>query len=230
MDRIVTGITVFYKTTDLIWISIGSFRKFYPTLPLIVVDNSGGDDCTATLESFQRQDPNMTLIKVDRNIGHGLGLRRALKYVQTPYVYVFDSDVEILRETLLEEMLEKMQPGVYGTGYIRLCTSGGQQKNDGDLNDPDIVRYMHPLSCMISMKMYKKFRPPNTGGAPFADIMTDLKKAGLTNTALVHFPVLPHGHYIKHHGGITRAMMGGTVVNIDYQENEYNVEIIWGAL
>ena len=232
IDRVVTGVTVFYRTPELIKFSLGSFREFYPNLPLIVVDNSGGDKCTEELEKFYKRDGNMTLIKIDKNIGHGLGLRQALKHVRTPYAYVFDSDVEILKPTLLDEMLANMKPGVYGTGYIRLCSRGGSQMDNGDLNDPEVVRYMHPLSCMINMEMYKTFSPPCSGGAPFADMMADLKDAGLTEKTLIHFPVLPSGTYIKHHGGVTRARFPLPCAKDikDYKEDEFIKLVMWGKL
>jgi glycosyltransferase involved in cell wall biosynthesis len=210
-NELVTGLTVFYKTPHLIDLSLKSFRRFYPDVKLIIVDQSGGDDCTESLRGFVKNDKYSDLIELDRNYGHGPGLNRGIKYIQTPYVYIFDSDSEMIRADMLEKMLELTNPNVYGVGWSRKTTRGGSHRDGANYDDPVVVKYLHPLACLISMKMYKKFRPFRSGGAPFCEAMSDIKDTGRWDELIVDFPVIgSRGQpvYIRHGSGHTRARYG----------------------
>ena len=211
----VTGLTVFYKTPHLIDISLEAFRKYYPDMPLIVVNNSADDDeCTEALRSFVIEDKKSTLVQLDMNYGHGPGLNRGMERVKTDYVYVFDSDSEIVKEDMLENMAAEMTSKTYGVGFTRLTSRGGSHRDGGSLEDPDVMTYLHPLACLISMHQYKKFPAFTSGGAPFNQTMSAIKDSGLSEILIKFFPVigLDRGrinvNYIKHHGGSTRARYG----------------------
>lgn len=208
----ITGLTVFYKTPDLIDISLKPFKKFYPNTPLVIVNNSPEDDeCTIELLKFAKNYLDDTLvIQLDMNYGHGPGLNRGMEYIDTPYVYIFDSDVEILRGDLLEDMLGVMTPGIiYGTGFTRLTSRGGSHRDEGNLTDPEVMTYLHPLACLISTEQYNKFPKFNSGGAPFSNAMSAIKDTGFAQGLIKFFPVhLGRVKYIKHHGGTTRARYG----------------------
>ena len=212
----VTALTVFYKTPTLIHVSLDSFRRYYPEMQLVVVNNSPKDDvCTRHLIDFLKDDENCTFIQLGMNYGHGPGLNRGMKHIKTSYVYIFDSDVEIIREGFIEEMMEFMDEETYGVGFTRLTTRGGQNKDKGDLKDSDTLKYLHPLACLISVKQYYKFPKFYSGGAPFNRTMGAIKDTGEYDKLIKHFPVIALGHtgsmkpnYIKHHGGSTRARYG----------------------
>ena len=213
MIDMVTGLTVFYKTPHLVDLSLKPLRKFYPSLKLIVVNNSPEDDeCSEALKKFAMSDQNFELIQLDSNYGHGPGLNRGMEYVKTPYVYIFDSDTEIVRENMLENMLTLMDSQTYGIGFTRLTSRGGSHRDKGTLDDPEVMTYLHPLACLISVDKYKMFPKFNSGGAPFAKAMSAIKDSGMGNTLIKFFPVILGGrqqsNYVRHGGGHTRARFG----------------------
>lgn len=210
----VTGLTVFYKTAHLVKWSLEPFRKFYPETPLILVNNSPEDDeCTTALLEFAREyKENTVIIQLDKNYGHGPGLNRGMEYVETPYVFIFDSDTEIVKEDLLENMLSLMDSHTYGVGFTRLTSRGGSHRDNGVLSDPEVMTYLHPLACVISMHQYEKFPKFSSGGAPFNRAMSAIKDTGNAEMLIKFFPIIlggrHHSDYIRHSGGQTRAKYG----------------------
>lgn len=209
----ITALTVFYKTAHLVDLSLKAFRKFYPKVKLIVVNNSPEDDeCTTALIEFAKEDKNTLIIQLDKNYGHGPGLNRGMEYVKTPYVYIFDSDTEMIKDNMLENMLSEMDSHTYGIGFTRLTSRGGSHRDKGTLDDPEVMRYMHPLACVISMHQYKKFPKFSSGGAPFNKAMSAIKDTGIESLLIKHFPVIVggrlHANYVRHHSGYTRARYG----------------------
>ena len=210
----VTGLTVFYKTAHLVELSLEPFRKFYPDTKLIVVNNSPEDDeCTIALLKFVEKYKDCTkLIQLDMNYGHGPGLNRGMEYVETPYVYIFDSDTEMIKENMLEDMTSLMNSRTYGVGFTRLTSLGGSHRDKGNLDDPEVMTYLHPLACVISMHQYWKFPKFTSGGAPFNKAMSAIKDTGIANILIKFFPVILGGrlqaNYVKHGGGHTRARYG----------------------
>ena len=210
----VTGLTVFYKTPHLVDFSIKTFREYYPDTSLIIANNSPEDDeCTEVLRKTMNESKKSTkLIQLDKNYGHGPGLNRGMEHVDTPYVFIFDSDTEIIRDDLLESMLSLMDSHTYGVGFTRLTSRGGSHRDGGTLDDPDVMTYLHPLACIISMNQYKKFPKFSSGGAPFNKTMSAIKDTGNSEMRIKHFPVILGGrlrpNYIKHGGGHTRARYG----------------------
>lgn len=211
--RNITGLTVFYKTAHLIDISLEAFRKYYPDMPLVVVNNSPLDDeCTEKLLAFTIEDCNINFVQLDSNYGHGPGLNRGMERVKTDYVYIFDSDTEIVKEGMLENMLSLMDSHTYGIGFTRLTSRGGSHRDKGTLDDPEVMTYLHPLACTISMHQYGKFPKFSSGGAPFNNVCSAIKDTGNTEMLIKHFPVILggrlHTNYVKHGGGHTRAKYG----------------------
>jgi len=209
----ITALTVFYKTTHLIDISLKPLRKFYPKIKIIVANNSPEDDeCTEALLKFAKEDKKTLIIQLDKNYGHGPGLNRGMEYVKTPYVYIFDSDTEIVKESMLENMLSEMDSHTYGVGFVRLTSRGGSHRDKGTMDDPDVMRYLHPLACVISLHQYKKFPKFQSGGAPFNETCSAIRDSGIENLLIKHFPVILggrlHQNYVKHHSGSTRARYG----------------------
>lgn len=211
----VTGLTVFYKTPHLVDISIKAFRRFYPNTALIVVNNSPEDDeCAIALIEFAKKDKKTLIIQLNKNYGHGPGLNRGMEYVKTPYIYIFDSDTEIIKEDMLEDMLSLMDSQTYGVGFTRLTSRGGSHRDGGALDDPEVMTYLHPLACVLSMHQYQKFPKFSSGGAPFNRAMSAIKDTGNADILIKTFPVIGFNNrtipdsYVRHRGGQTRAKYG----------------------
>ena len=134
--------------------------------------------------------------------------------VKTKLAYIFDSDSEIVRDNMLEEMLNLITPETYGMGFIRNTSFGGAHVEPSVGTPPEGgMKYLHPLACLIQIDQYRSYRPFNPGGAPFANAMKDIHDTGNAYKMLMSFPVLFFDkrlkfNFIKHHSGSTRARYG----------------------
>ena len=105
--------TLYYKTIDLAKKSLPAFRDFYPDMRLVVVDNSGGDDCTMFLREWVGRDKNAMLLETPRNLGHGKGMDFGIKRSKSKYVFLFESDVIMHHGRIIEKMIENMTEQAY---------------------------------------------------------------------------------------------------------------------
>ena len=205
----ITALTVAYKTPELMNQQMSKFRKFYPDISLIIINNSPLDDgCTEVLEKLARKDKNIRLFHTKRNIGHGYGLNVGFKYITTPFAYIFDSDSIMMVGGIFEAMLKVMKPNVYGCGFVLITGRGGggtkQVSKNGVVAEGEMY-YLHPLACMISCDMFWKYPPYNSFGAPFCETMTAIWDTGKAKEMIIDFPVFK---YIHHISGGTRALYG----------------------
>ena len=215
----ITGLVVLCRCEELIPFSILPMREIYPEVNLIVVDNSCGDICTKQIEELAENDSGIQLIISKTNIGHGRGLLTGIKYVETPYVYIFDSDTGMIQRGLLEQMLEAIQPDKYGVGFSVWADKGGGTATPWNVKKPrpkGAIKYMHPFCSLISMKRYNEFEPADSSfrtgntcwGAPFITMMNSLHDAGREDL-LVDLPGLTYGGniFVKHQKGGNRILV-----------------------
>lgn len=88
---------------------IGSVRKFYPTVPIIVVDDSHTPNIPAAT--------NMLYFRTEYDIGVSAGRNLGVDHVKTPYVWIGDDDCEFTKDTDLEhaiKMIEKYDLDIIG--------------------------------------------------------------------------------------------------------------------
>ena len=89
-------------------------EQFLPTLILytvhpgaeIVVADNGSED--GSLAFMKKRFPDIRTIELDRNYGFSGGYNRALEQIDTSYVILLNSDIEVT-EGWLEPMLELME-------------------------------------------------------------------------------------------------------------------------
>ena len=208
----VTALVLFCSTAKLIEVSIESFRKFYPDMKLIIVDNSGKTRpeslaCTKALKEYCKKDKNAELVITSKNLGHGLGMTHGFKKVKTPYVYVFESDVIMNKPGLIEAMLKKIKPSTYAVGPILMVSYHRAQEVDP--NEPGAIRRLWPYSSLISLKTYFKYPVWNSdkgiNAAPLGDATRAIEDTGKSLKLLVEFNV---DKYVTHLGGRSRAVVG----------------------
>ena len=95
-DGRVTLVSVNYHTDAYLRSLLRSFRVFVDAgAPVVVVDNSGTLD-RAELEHEARGGPLRLVSLGGANIGHGLGLDLALRFVDTEFTLVCDPDTAIV--------------------------------------------------------------------------------------------------------------------------------------
>jgi len=206
----VTALTVVYNTPDITIKCLDALRKFYPDIRLILVDNSDQPPHVKKIKEYIENDKNHLYIKTPFNLGHGPGLNRGAHHIVSDCMYVFDSDAEIIRPNFLEDMFSFMDEDVYGVGYCMPVNSQGLSfAKDAK------IKYLHPLGCLISVKMFRMYAPFVSGGAPFIETMHDIDRTGNSENMLIHFPVHlpipddPRKAYVKHYSGATRILYKG---------------------
>ena len=191
VDDAVTGLTVVYNSIDLIKKSYESVRSHHPYMKLIIIDGSDKTDpCYSYIASIN--DPNTEVFQVGYNIGHGRGLCYGIKYITTPYVLIFDSDIEMLKSPV-QSMLNMMEDNTYGVGYTEQTDIGGWDFGARpDQVKYGSIRYLHPYFCLLQLKEYSKYPPFIHHGAPAIDTMLAINRAGLVDSVIKEFPGLGH--------------------------------------
>lgn len=123
----VTMITCNWNMTRLTMGAIRNFRKYYPDIKMIVVDDGSGEynhhefmGYYKTMNWDERWDPdikpledaasefNFKIIKLPEHIGHGAAIDYGVDECDTPLFLTFDNDIRLLDGTLLDEYLDKM--------------------------------------------------------------------------------------------------------------------------
>ena len=205
----VTAVTLFYKTEDLINLSIKSFRKYYPTIPLIIVDNSGGDDCTIALRDFVSNDNYSTLIETGSNLGHGIGLDVGIKSSNSKLIYIFESDVFMKVPGLIEELISMVKDNTYGVSEIHWVTYDKPFSDvSRDFIERKKMRYVWIYAGLLSKDKYLEFPPlgndQKTNAFPIGEAMRSVHDTG-DDELLVDFDL---SKYVTHLYGGTRCKYG----------------------
>ena len=159
-------------------------------MKIIVVDGSTmNDPCQVYVRTLHSEHTHPIIC--GHNIGHGRGMDLALHKVQTKFALIFDSDI-IMHKSPVEDMLNMMDEGTYGVGYIEMTGEDGFEygvKPEHKKIQP--VRYLHPYFMLISMSEYFKWPPFVHHGAPCYMTMTAIHRAGKSDI-LKEFPGLGH--------------------------------------
>ncbi len=144
-----------WMQTSMTMGAIKNIRKYYPDIPLIVVDD-GTDDPRGqgmfriaynrpAYNLVERRDPDMTeldlanqmgliqLIKTGKHMGHGSALDYAVDQVDTPLMLTMDNDMRIVEGGLVEEYLTKLNEDPENTYAVGTTYS---EPEKGDWIDP----------------------------------------------------------------------------------------------
>lgn len=188
----ITGCVVNYNTPDILEKAIKSVRMFYD-FKIIVID---GSEVPCKVDY-----PNVEVIHVGYNIGHGLGLDMGIKMCETDYVLTFETDVE-MRRPCIEQMLEKMKDDTYAIGKLYLKNNSDFYNKNRDLFPKhNIVRIVHPSFQIVNKNEYLKYAPYISDGAPTVLSYHDIERHGKSEEVLIDFPVLD---YVYHRNAGTR--------------------------
>lgn len=192
----ITAIVVNYKTVNLVKKAVKSFRRYYPTIPLILIDNNSQDGST-DWAGRQRGKHTQVLIN-NHNIGHGPALHQGIMQAKTRYVFTFDSDVVFNRGGFLEKMQEQK---IYAIGWLRFVNHNGVSSKSK--NAVWLCPYIHPYAALYDRKIYLTLAPFNHKGAPCVANMHDAKKKEIQ---VASFPI---ENYVTHLVAGTRRMYKG---------------------
>jgi glycosyltransferase involved in cell wall biosynthesis len=199
----VSALMVVYKTPELFRRAYESFRNFYSDIKLVVVDGSGGDECTRCVKEAEQNDENMVGIYYDYNVGHGPGMHIGITYIRTPFIYIFDSDTEMISGGIIDEMLSKFGPDTYGSGKVEYVNDNGSNVSDSARGFP----YLHPAVLLIRRSAYMRHKPFRHHGAPCIDAMRDIFYSKKSDKVIIPFSV---SQYVVHDKRGTRGKFGLT--------------------
>ena len=210
-----TGLCITYNTKELIERSYNSIRIFHPDLPILIIDGSDKyNSCYSYLDSIQ--SPLTRVVHTGENIGHGRGMDKGLRMIQTEFAVIFDSDIVMLKSPL-SGMLAMMESDTFGCGWLYEVGEDGFDYGTPGRSQLKAIPYLHPYFQLINVANYKKYAPYCHHGAPCYKTMLDIYNRGLSKKVLKSFPGLT-GHtsgqganwigkpseYIRHDFGGTR--------------------------
>ena len=186
------GLLVNYKTLKITKYCLTSFRKFYPRVPLIVIDNSDYDQSSDWLYQFAKKDTNTMLLFNTYNMHHGPSMHNGIILAHNLFenVLIFDSDILFLKSNIIEDMLTAI-----GDKKFICCGIMGWVDNNGlNVKKNEGIPYVHPRCILININEYLKLPPFQKHGAPCLDTMKFIYDNKLTNL-LIEFDIDP---YVKH--------------------------------
>lgn len=198
----VTMICVNYKTEWLTRDAIRTFRQFYPTMKIVLVDNNSKDKSTQLIKRLGQHDL-ITPMLINHNIGHGPAMNRAIRqHVKTPYAFLLDSDTITKKGGFIEAMLAKLQeaPLNYAIGWLRRVNQDGVAYG---VVGKSGIPYVHPFAALIKLELYYKLPPFEYHGAP---CLSNMRKARTLGYNVFSFPIF---QYVRHIVAGTRRMWNG---------------------
>lgn len=200
MSAPLSAVIVHYQTPDLIRRSVGSFRRFYPELPLLVIDNGSTPETAAFLRSLLESHQPAELLLNTTNIHHGPAMDQGMRHLRTPLVLLMDSDAMIINDGLLDRMRPAFDedPLTYAVGPVTWMDARGFDLPPGAGGHP----YVRPICMLLRRELYLSLPPFERHGAP---CLRNMIAAVARQYRLVDFPVQ---QYIQHEGRGTAARHG----------------------
>ncbi len=193
MSDNVTIIITSYNTPELLQNAYQSVRRFYPAIPVIIVDNS--EQFTPCYRLARSLSSHYTRILSTRsNLGHGPAMKYGIAQVNTPHFLLMDSDVTINGAGIIERMVEQMHEFVYGIGQVVEVDGLGINVEKG-------LPYLHPHFALINKSMYLKYDPIINHGTPMLSAMKSIEEKGSAILINANW-----GNNITHHERGTRKL------------------------
>lgn len=212
LDKSISAVVINYRTPDLLKTAVESFRRFYPEIPLLIVDNGSADDSSSAIEQLCAAGGGRVQAEyLPENIFHGPAMHLALQRQTTRYVYVFDSDTETLKGGFLESMhgaLEKSEES-YGAGHVVRANHRGFADTKG-------IPVLASAYMLLKRDVYLQLPPFIHHGLP---ALQNFQAAAKQGYRLIPYPI---EEYVEHLGRGTAERYGyglGLRSKIDYLLN-----------
>jgi glycosyltransferase involved in cell wall biosynthesis len=202
IPSLVTVIITNFKTKRLVRDALATMLKYYPHVPVLLVDNGSGDDSTKYIKQAGEVFKTVTSLLYERNLGHGPAMNEAIRVATTKYVFTMDTDCVVKKGGFLEAMLEHFQanPDLYAIGWLRHVDRLSGVPAPNKLG---FMEYVHPSAALYDREKYLTLAPFSHHGAPATANMREAHEAGYK---LLSFPI---SDYIHHLIAGTRRMYGG---------------------
>jgi GT2 family glycosyltransferase len=197
----VTAVIINYQTPDLTKTAITSFRKFYPQIPILLIDNGSKDNSREVLKRIVDSNPGLLKFVVnEKNFHHGPAMHQAIGLLQDEFILFFDSDCEVIKGGFIEGMLKELESDNknYAAGKLIHMNKRGFDVDPGGKS----TKYIRPICMLIRRSLYKELESFQYHGAPCLKNMIDADKRGFN---LIHFNVET---YVQHKGRGTASRFG----------------------
>ena len=202
LHKLVTAITVNYKTIDVTLKCLKALRHHYPKLHIIIIDNSNFDASSDALYKRAKQDTNITCLFNIYNMHHGPSVDIGIRMLRTPLAFVLDSDAFIKEENVIEDMFAKT---VGVDEWLMVGDVTPVDKNGFDLKDPNQgIPYGDPKCMLLNKECYLTLPKFIRHGAPCIETMTYIHENNLGHL-LIKFP---WEQYVYHGKGVTQRRFG----------------------
>jgi hypothetical protein len=194
----ITAVVVNYRTPDLVAQAVGSFRRFYPTVPVVIIDNGSGGGSRKVIERLVGEAPLIvSSAYLDENIFHGPAMDLGMTASDREAVLFLDSDTRTERHGFLEQMLEMLVESdrVFAVGKTALVNKRGFVSKNG---------VPVPLSAymLVRRSLYLQLPPFEHHGLP---VLKSCREAAARGLEIRDFPV---DEYIEHFGRGTAGEFG----------------------
>jgi|SRR5690554_15839 len=213
MNHSLLTVVVNYQTPDLLKITVESFRKFYPSEELLIIDNGSLDNSKELINVLTEISPSHTKsFFFEKNIYHGPAMHYAIENTDYEYMFFLDSDTKTFKGGFLEEMISVLNSSdkIYGTGRLLKINKRGFQSSKG-------ILFPAPAYMMIKKKYYYLFPPFEHHGMPVLKNFSRALEQGYT------FKSFPIENYIEHNWRGTAGRFGyglGLKAKIDFFLNK----------
>lgn len=97
LHKYVTAVYSSHNRFSKVRDTIASVRKFYPEMPILILDDGRYEICYC--------DANVYYLKIPTNAGVSRSRNLAISMIKTPYVFLTDEDIQFTDSTNLTEML-----------------------------------------------------------------------------------------------------------------------------
>ena len=194
----VAAVTVHYQTPDMLRLAVESFRKYYPVVPLLIIDNGSDEAGQLAVRELEAQHPGVTRgLYLRENIFHGPAMHRAMSEVAEDLVFFFDTDTEMLQGGLLKTMvlLFEQDPLLYAAGKTAVVNARGFHAAEG-------TTIVQTPSMMIRRSLYHQLPSFKHRGMP------TLTNFAAAHRMKYHFADVAVEQYIRHDGRGTAGKFG----------------------
>ncbi len=216
---IVTVVIINYQTPDLTRHAITSFRKFYPNVQLILIDNGSRDESVKILTDIQSTQSATTKLVLNKtNNHHGPAMHQAINLCSSDLVLFLDSDCEVLLGGFIEAMIELIEQDKqnYAVGKTEFLNERGFLVKPNQKR----IRYIRPICMLVRKTLYNALPPFQLHGAP---CLANMKEAAERNFGLIEFDI---HKFIFHKGRGTASKFGyglGIRGKVNYLLNKLNM-------
>lgn len=212
IEHRVSAAVVNYQTPDLLETAVSSFHSFYPAVKVLVIDNGSSDDSAERIDALcGRLGDTVEGRFLSENRFHGPAMDVALRALDTPLVYIFDSDTETVKDGFLEEMTRLASPEeVYGVGRITHVNRRGFAAKSG-------IPVLVSAYMMVKRRLYLDLPPFVHHGLP---VLANFTAAAQRGYALESYPI---DEFVNHLGRGTAERYGyglGLRSRLDYLLNK----------